>query len=72
MGRAQRRRDLARMVEKARRIYPDHSCPKQMANNLKDCSCFLCGNPRKYGEEPTLACLIADLNWHDWLKGAWE
>jgi len=49
--RAQRRRYLRRMKAKARHVYP-HDDKARAANHMKVCSCWMCGNPRKYGEKP--------------------
>lgn len=49
-NRAERRRALARMKAKARRVYHWVS-PEQaikLANHLAQCSCAMCGNPRRY------------------------
>gem|GEM_PF-1190089 len=44
--RARRRRDLSRMKAKARRIYP-HDPLAKLAEHLHNCSCWMCGNPRR-------------------------
>ena len=49
--RARRRQDLMRMKARARAIYP-HDRAAKHANHLKPCSCWMCGNPRRYGEKP--------------------
>ena len=49
--RARRRRHHRRMKAKARRVYP-HDHAAKAANHLKVCSCWMCGNPRRYGETP--------------------
>ena len=49
--RARRRQDQRRMKAKARRVYP-HDRAAKAANHLKVCSCWMCGNPRRYGETP--------------------
>lgn len=46
--RERRRRDLLRMKRKARRVYPWLDHPEAIANHLRVCSCWMCGNPRKY------------------------
>ena len=46
-GTPRRRGDRARMVAKARRLYPDALCPRKLADNLTICSCPCCGNPRR-------------------------
>jgi len=43
-----RRRDLARMKRRARRLYAGAKCPEKYANHLTKCSCLFCGNPRKH------------------------
>ena len=45
---ARRRHDAERMKAKARRLYP-HDKTAKLANHLAACSCYMCGNPRKYG-----------------------
>ena len=54
--RARRRRDLARMKTRARWVahaiwgYADHQDQQRherLANHLKACSCWMCGNQRK-------------------------
>lgn len=52
--RARRRRDLDRMKAKARRLYPDNRVPERHANHLAVCSCWMCGNPRRYWREATV------------------
>lgn len=59
MSIARRRADLARMKAKARRIFP-HDPKARHANHLRDCSCVICGNPRKYFGERTLQEQRAD------------
>lgn len=54
MKRARRRQDRARMVARARRLYPDHDIPQQVADNLAACSCYMCGNPRRWHRELTM------------------
>lgn len=59
--RERRRRDFLRMKERARRIQKrwwqvnitEESCSK-LANNIKICSCYMCGNPRKWWDEITI------------------
>lgn len=65
--RARRRADKARMKARARRAYerlwrrpgdaPDWYDPKsheKLADHMAACSCWACGNPRKYFKERTL------------------
>ncbi len=52
--RARRRRDLFRMKAKARRLRPDKPDAGRWADYLKVCSCFRCGNPRRYWHELTV------------------
>lgn len=47
--RARRRRDLQRMKAKALRIYP-HDPKGTQAEHLSVCSCWMCGNPRRYAK----------------------
>ena len=51
--RALRRHQKARVKAKARRIYP-HDRTAKSADYLAVCSCWMCGNPRKWSGEPTL------------------
>lgn len=44
-----RRHHLRRMQKKSERIYGT----RKFANHLKPCSCWMCGNPRKYEREKT-------------------
>jgi hypothetical protein len=41
-------------VAKAARIYPDLPAvdQKQLADNRKSCSCWMCGNPRHHSKGP--------------------
>ena len=45
--RSQRRAQKARMKDRARKIFPGDPNAKN-ADHLKSCSCFMCGNPRKF------------------------
>ena len=45
--RARRIRDLLRMKAKARKLYP-HDPKAKLAEHLAECSCSMCGNPRRY------------------------
>lgn len=64
MTRDRRRHDLARMKAKARRFKQetgirfhdgtDLRLAEKMANHLADCSCYMCGNPRRYWGEVTI------------------
>ncbi len=45
--RDRRIRDKQRMKKKARRLYP-HNEHGTLADNLAHCSCWMCGNPRKF------------------------
>ena len=51
--RALRRHQKARVKAKARRIYP-HDSEAKSADHLAVCSCWMCGNPRKWYGEPTI------------------
>ncbi len=50
MKRARRRHDRARMIAKAARVYPWTRFPQKAADNLAVCSCWMCGNPRRWGQ----------------------
>ncbi|KJR63169.1 hypothetical protein VY88_23780 [Azospirillum thiophilum] len=62
MKRARRRQDWARMVARARRFYPDQDIPQQLADNLAVCSCWMCGNPRRWHGELTMQEIRQDSN----------
>lgn len=47
--RAKRRASKEVMKDFARRIYP-HDQDGKLADHLAQCSCSMCGNPRKYGK----------------------
>lgn len=51
--RRRRRRDLARMRERAKRIRPHELLAKQ-AEHLAACSCWMCGNPRRFAKSDRL------------------
>ena len=53
--RAERRRHLARMKAKAKRVYPTWERAKYWANHLHGCSCNMCCNVRS----------------NPWTKGEW-
>lgn len=57
-ARARRRRDLARMKAKARRLWPDDPNAHTLANNLAFCARMCCANPRRW-EGPPLRDLRA-------------
>lgn len=52
--RARRRRDLARMKAKAKRLYWWSNTAITLANHLTSCSCAYCGNPRRWFDEKTM------------------
>lgn len=60
--RAKRRADLRRQKERARRFFPWCENPEKYADHLASCSCWMCGNPRKYFGLKTMQELRADLN----------
>ena len=63
MKRGIRKQHYERMKRKAKRVYPWCRQPERYANNLKPCSCFMCGNPRRFWRELTYQerRLLADL-----------
>ena len=61
MKRAIRRAHKERMKAKCRRVYP-HDIHAKAADNLAACSCYACGNPRKFYKQITLAEILADMN----------
>lgn len=54
MKRAQRRTDSFRMKERARAIYPWDQKARS-ADHMANCSCYMCGNPRKHFDQKTMA-----------------
>lgn len=68
--RARRIADKLRMKAKAKRIYPRDEKARN-ADHLKCCSCFMCGNPRKWWKQKTISENMAD-DWQrlqrDWSK----
>lgn len=52
--RAERREIKSALKSKAKKVYPWMKCPQKLADNLKSCSCFVCGNPRKWWNQDTL------------------
>lgn len=68
--RARRIADKLRMKAKAKRVYPRDEKARN-ADHLKCCSCFMCGNPRKWWKQKTISENMAD-DWQrlqrDWLK----
>jgi len=53
MDRVQRRHHKARFKRKAKRLYPGQN-PGYLGDILTPCSCFMCGNPRKFTGELTM------------------
>lgn len=51
--RGRRRTALARKKREALKIYP-HDPKARSANHLALCSCYMCGNPRRYSGEQTM------------------
>lgn len=51
--RAFRRFEERKKKVKARKIYP-HDPKARLANHLKACSCWMCGNPRKFFKDKTI------------------
>lgn len=49
-----RRHHKWRMKAKALRVYPEQPDAIRLADHLKNCSCDLCGNPRRHWKLPTL------------------
>ena len=82
--RAERRHHLNRMKDKARRLFRinqfpfllDHPRIKEFedraihaANHLAACSCWACGNPRKWQKERTFQEYRSDLDFKEFLDG---
>nr|WP_295834781.1 hypothetical protein [uncultured Azospirillum sp.] len=53
MKRARRRQERARMLARAKRFYPGQR-HQRLADNLASCSCWMCGNPRRWFGELTM------------------
>ena len=51
-ARARRRRDLARMKAKARRLWPLDPDAHKLANNFAFCTRMCCANPRRWEGPP--------------------
>lgn len=68
MKRAARRHHKERMKAKAQRVYPWSDMPEKLADHLAECSCPMCGNPRKHFGETTRAERIADLSTHEQVR----
>lgn len=66
MKRARRRHDRARMVAKAISIYPCSEFPQKVADNLASCSCWMCGNPRRWAAEPGMQERRQEIRDRDW------
>lgn len=43
-----RRKHKFRMRRRARRIYPDWPNAERAGDHIKVCSCWMCGNPRRF------------------------
>jgi hypothetical protein len=68
--RSQRRTDKHKAIQRAARAYPTLSLEhhRQLADNRKPCSCWMCGNPRRYmkgDERQTMQERRAVLDQHD-------
>lgn len=66
-SRERRRRDLLRMKKKAIKYFyfKDPRLAIKNANHMSVCSCFMCGNPRRYLGHKTLQELKSDLSMKD-------
>jgi len=53
-NRAERRAAKQRMTKRAKKVYPWMEHPQVLADRLKSCSCYMCGNPRKWWKADTL------------------
>jgi hypothetical protein len=53
-NRSERRAKKALMKTKAKQVYPWMKNPVILADHLKNCSCYMCGNPRRWWREKTL------------------
>ena len=70
-SRAWRRHHSFRMKEKAKKVFYWHPKAIYYADNLKPCSCYMCGNPRKYWDEKTFQEYVADLDAKEQLSLLW-
>lgn len=66
--RSRRRAALRRMKEKAARIYPWYDKAVTLADHIKNCSCTMCGNPRRHFGEITGQEEINELEYEEQLK----
>lgn len=77
--RAERRYHYLRMKKRVRTIfyiysgddcddYMDERWVCRLVNNICHCSCFCCGNPRKWWHEKTKQEMIADIDFDEQLK----
>lgn len=66
-SRAIRRKEVQKKKKKAASFGDSY---KKLYNHLASCSCFMCGNPRKWFKEKT----IKEQMQGDWdkLKGDWD
>lgn len=67
MKRARRRHDRARMIARAARIRPWSPAPQKIADNLAACSCYMCGNPRRWWRELPMQERRQNIRDRDWL-----
>lgn len=67
MKSVRRRQDAARMRSRARRLPWYGSWPKieLFSDTMKICSCYMCGNPRKWYKRRTLAERRSDLTFSE-------
>lgn len=56
------------MKAKARRLYPSSISPDRLADHLAQCSCPMCGNPRRHFGEVTRAERRAELSAHEQVR----
>ena len=47
---SRRRKHKFRMRRRARQIFPEWKNAERCADHLKMCSCWMCGNPRRYAK----------------------
>ncbi len=66
--RAERRHHAARMKRKAKRLLP-HRDARKIADHMADCSCHMCGNPRRHWNEVTLQEKRQSLRMDDFNQG---
>lgn len=70
--RALRRAIKEKLKRRAKKIFMlwglDEKYAVKSADHLKNCSCWMCGNPRKYFKEKTMQEKKEDERYSNWLR----